>query len=323
MKKNLKFLAMAVVAMAAAVFTGCSSDDDFLAPYEESAIQTRAISSTNALINFDNVPSSVMASDQYGNNLYSATANGKQVTTGYITQIGQTGTYIQFPINYTPQEWEPEQPWRYEYWNGGFAISNFHNMTQGDYQNQCSVYWSNGGHSGKNFAVAFGYSDSYNDSQTTYDKCAKIYLTDADGYRVDQSEPKSPVTGVAKYGKFNSVWVCNTTYAYLVMKDGNSFTQGSLQKQNGWFKVVFVALDAKGQPTGKKVEYYLANFDSSKNTESGLTNQIRMGWNQVDLSGLGDSVCTVAINFEGSDSSTYGLNTPAYVAIDDIDVTVN
>lgn len=65
MKKNFRFLAMAVVAMAAAVFTGCSSDDDFLAPYEESAIQTRAISSTNALIDFDNVPSSVMASDQY------------------------------------------------------------------------------------------------------------------------------------------------------------------------------------------------------------------------------------------------------------------
>ena len=53
MKKNFRFLAMAVVAMAAAVFTGCSSDDDFLAPYEESAIQTRAISSTNALIDFD------------------------------------------------------------------------------------------------------------------------------------------------------------------------------------------------------------------------------------------------------------------------------
>lgn len=33
---------MAVVAMAATVFTGCSSDDDFLTPYEESAIQTRA-----------------------------------------------------------------------------------------------------------------------------------------------------------------------------------------------------------------------------------------------------------------------------------------
>lgn len=30
MKKNFRFLAMAVVAMASAVFTGCSSDDDFL-----------------------------------------------------------------------------------------------------------------------------------------------------------------------------------------------------------------------------------------------------------------------------------------------------
>ena len=193
MKKNLKFLAMAVVAMAAAVFTGCSSDDDFLAPYEESAIQTRAISSTNALINFDNVPSSVMASDQYGNNLYSATANGKQVTTGYITQIGQTGTYIQFPINYLEQEWVSGQPWEYEFWNGGFAISNFHNLTQGDYENQCSVYDKNGGHSGKNFAVAFGYSDSYNDAGATYDKCAKIYLTNATGYKVEI--PKKPVKG--------------------------------------------------------------------------------------------------------------------------------
>lgn len=294
---------------------------NFLAPYEESAIQTRAISSTNALIDFDNVPSSVMASDQYGNNLYSATANGKQVTTGYITQIGQTGTYIQFPINYLEQEWVSGQPWEYEFWNGGFAISNFHNLTQGDYQNQCSVYWPNGGHSGKNFAVAFGYSDSYNDSQATYDKCAKIYLTDATGYRVVTTN--TPVKGTPKYGKFNSVWVCNTTYTYLVMKDGNSFTQGSLSAQKGWFKVVFVALDATGKPTGKEVEYYLANFDSSKDAESGLTNKIRTGWNQVDLSGLGDSVCTVAINFEGSDSSAYGLNTPAYVAIDDIDVTVN
>ena len=50
MKKNLKFLAMAVVSMAAAVFTGCSSDDDFLASYEESAIQTRATPNYNPQI---------------------------------------------------------------------------------------------------------------------------------------------------------------------------------------------------------------------------------------------------------------------------------
>ena len=41
--------------------------------------------------------------------------------------------------------------------------------------------------------------------------------------------------------------------------------------QKGLFKVVFVALDATGKPTGKEVEYYLANFDSSKDAESGLS----------------------------------------------------
>lgn len=144
MKKNFRFLAMAVVAMAAAVFTGCSSDDDFLTSYEESAIQSRAISSTNAIINFDNAPSNVMASDQYGNNLYTATAGGSQVTTGYLAQVGESKTYIQFPINYLQQEWVSGQPWEYEYWNGGFAISKYNNMTQADYENQCSVY-SKGG----------------------------------------------------------------------------------------------------------------------------------------------------------------------------------
>lgn len=62
MRNFYKIMAMAVVAMTVAVFTGCSSDDDFLSPYEESAIQTRATNATNAIIDFDNVPADVMAS---------------------------------------------------------------------------------------------------------------------------------------------------------------------------------------------------------------------------------------------------------------------
>lgn len=310
---------LAVVAVAA-VFTGCSSDNDGILQSDNSALHTRAGASISATINFDNAPANVMASDQYGNNLYTASANGNQVTTGYIAQIGTSTTYAQFPINYLPQEWVTDQPREYEYWNGGFAVSNFKNMTQGDYLNQCSVYDSHGGHSGNNFAVAYGYSDSFNDKNSSYDKCAKIYLTNKKGYySISKDEP---VNGTPKYGKFNSVWVSNTTYAYLVMANGNSFTQGNLADQAGWFKVVFVALDASGKPTGQKVEKYLANFDSSKNAVSGLSNQILTGWHEVNLTGLGESVCTVAITFEGSDSSAYGLNTPAYVAIDDLNITV-
>ena len=85
MRNFYKIMAMAVVAMTVAVFTGCSSDDDFLSPYEESAIQTLATNATNAIIDFDNVPADVMASDQYGANLYTASADENQVTTGYLT----------------------------------------------------------------------------------------------------------------------------------------------------------------------------------------------------------------------------------------------
>lgn len=38
MKRNFGFLVMTVVAMVATVFSGCSSDDEFLTPFEESAI---------------------------------------------------------------------------------------------------------------------------------------------------------------------------------------------------------------------------------------------------------------------------------------------
>ena len=142
--------------------------------------------------------------------------------------------------------------------------------------------------------MANGYSVA-NGSSVSYDKCAKIYLTDKTGYQVVASDPDQPVSGEAHYGTFNSVWVCNTTYSYLAMKDGNGIAH-ALKDDNGWFKVVFVAMDKNCKPTGK---------------------------NKVDLSSLGDNVCTVAIDFEGSDVGAYGINTPAYVALDDLEIKVN
>ena len=82
MKKNFRFMAMAVVAMAATVFTGCSSDDDFLTPYEESAIQTRATPNPDGTttITFDDFASSMMAmTTSYGANYYGNVGSYTQV----------------------------------------------------------------------------------------------------------------------------------------------------------------------------------------------------------------------------------------------------
>ncbi|WP_286079458.1 DUF4465 domain-containing protein [Duncaniella freteri] len=310
MKLNFGFLIYGAAFLTAAMFTACSDDDDdqVLPGY------------TITTVSFDKVPESMIAVDEYGSNYYSS-YDGEQVKSGYMARIGETDTYVQFPVNYLWQEWVPGNPWMYEFYNGGFVVSDFTNMTGADYKNQCSVYNQSGGHNDANFIVANGYSVA-NGSSVSYDKCAKIYLTDKTGYQVVASDPDQPVSGEAHYGTFNSVWVCNTTYSYLAMKDGNGIAH-ALKDDNGWFKVVFVAMDKNCKPTGKTVSYYLANFDASKTKESGLDNEIRTGWNKVDLSGLGDNVCTVAIDFEGSDVGAYGINTPAYVALDDLEIKVN
>lgn len=302
---------VATAAMVALGYASCQKDDN---KPEQKPEQKEP---KTLVITFDDASQDVIASDIYGKNLYSESApKGAQVTAGYFAKVSDA-TYVQFPINYAAS-WKDPNVWSYEYWNGGVAISNFKDMEQGVPANQCSVYNKEGAKSGSNFAVCAGFTASKDD----LGKCAKIYITDQKGYTV--TTENKPVTGKAKVGKFNSVWVCNTTYGYKVMQNGNEFTNGSLQSKNGWFKVIFIALDDKGkQIEGKRVEYYLANFDANKKAESGLDGKIREGWNQVDLSVLGDNVSAIAVNFDGSDKNGEYVNTPAYVAIDDLSVTVS
>ena len=302
-----RFVLVATAAMVALGYASCQKDDNKPEQKEPKTL----------VITFDDAPRDVMALDLGGSNLNSKSApQGKQVTTGYFAKVSDA-TYVQFPINYAAS-WKDPNSWTYEYSNGGVAISNFKDMEQGDYLNQCSVYNKEGAKSGSNFAVCAGFTASKDD----LGKCAKIYITDQKGYTV--TTENKPATGKAKVGKFNSVWVCNTTYGYKVMQNGNPYTNGSLQSQNGWFKVIFIALDDKGkQIEGKRVEYYLANFDASRKAESGLEGKIREGWNQVDLSALGDNVSAIAVNFDGSDKNGEYVNTPAYAAMDDLSVTVS
>jgi hypothetical protein len=44
-------------------------------------------------------------------------------------------------------------------------------------------------------------------------------------------------------------------------------------------------------------------------------------WTYFDLSALGN-VTRVEFNIEGNDSGAYGLNTPAYVCMDNVEVTL-
>jgi hypothetical protein len=107
-----------------------------------------------------------------------------------------------------------------------------------------------------------------------------------------------------------SIMVANSTYAYLDMKNGNApyskkFVSGD------WFKLTIKGFKSKVVTSG--VDVYLADFRSGKTFLS-------KDWQKVNLSALGQ-VDSVGFSFSSSDNSSFGMNTPAYVCIDNIEFT--
>ena len=107
-----------------------------------------------------------------------------------------------------------------------------------------------------------------------------------------------------------SVYVNNTTYTYKTIHDGNSYA--SAFKSGSYYCVKFTGYDVNGKMTGSATAY-LADYRNGKN-------HIVKNWEKIDLSTLG-KVKKVVLTFDSSDKGTYGINTPTYVAIDDVAFT--
>lgn len=114
-----------------------------------------------------------------------------------------------------------------------------------------------------------------------------------------------------------SVEVTNTTYAALSMRDGDSFTKqfgGDTGDDPDFFHVTFEGFNS-GSSTGT-VTFYLADYRFTDNTQDYIVDT----WTEVDLSSLGE-VESVGITFASSDVGGFGINTPVYVAIDNLTFT--
>ncbi|MDR0509681.1 MAG: DUF4465 domain-containing protein [Rikenellaceae bacterium] len=230
------------------------------------------------IVDFEQADDYLAGSTAAGENLYSASGNDQYL--GYY----DTASDLVMNIN--------EAGGSFEFWNGGVAISQWNNMTMSDYTNQCSVYYSDpatgfGGHNGsKTFALHNGYEGDYTAP-------SEILFLNDDTERT-----------------FDHFWVCNSTYAFLVMRDGNSSARQLDAAHQDYFRLTVKGFDKAGVQTGT-VTYYLADFRAA--TSPGLVT----GWQKVDLRPLG-AVHRLQMLVEGSDVDTSGLNTPAYFCFDDI-----
>lgn len=300
MIKNLfKAMVCGIAFVTAITITSCSYEDEPFVPSSQDEAFSRSGERGVALyIDFEDA-SLLAGPTSYGANLYADYSGTKYIK--YEHRISRTNTFT-CGLNYMNDA--------YNFWNGGIAISQWNIRSNPadassedwwySYLNQCSVYntastdGSNtgAGAGGSNtFAVMYGYEDFYNTAWMS-----KPYFTFTQAVNV------------------TSMAICNSSYAYGVMKYGNKFgnvgVAQSLESSKGWFKVI--ATGYKSDGTTQTAEKYLCDYRDSANPKVAL----QTTWETWDL-GFTD-VVKVEFNFEGSDSGTYGLNTPAYLCIDNI-----
>jgi hypothetical protein len=106
----------------------------------------------------------------------------------------------------------------------------------------------------------------------------------------------------------SGAWFANTTYGALSMLEGDTFSR-AFSSANGDFLELTIEGLAGGAVTGS-LSFALADFRVP-------TPFVREDWTFVDLSGLG-WVDGLGFRLRGSDFGPFGLNTPAYFAMDEL-----
>ncbi len=176
-------------------------------------------------------------------------------------------------------------------WNG-FSISNTTDVTTPGYLNQYSSFAGSGSGS-SNYAVYY---------------------------------PAGTISFAGQGVDLDSLEITNTTYTAISMRDGDPYGKkfGSLTDANGvvdgtngedYYKVWIFAHAENGSKIDS-VEFYLADFRFTNDTQDYIVNT----WSSIDLSFIEETVYSISFLLESSDNGAFGMNTPAYFAIDNLTI---
>ncbi|MDR1494106.1 MAG: DUF4465 domain-containing protein, partial [Planctomycetaceae bacterium] len=194
----------------------------------------------------------------------------------------------------------------YQYWYGWEYSNKTDTVTPG-YSNDGSAYTGTGANGSSTYGVAYAMS-----FPGWADPLPLITLNDSDNY------------------DFDSIQITNTTYAALSMLNGDSIGKkfgGETGDDPDWFKLTITGFnewdwneDDWGSPirvpngSVGEVEFYLADYRFEDNYQDYIVDT----WTTVDISPL-KGYKNLEFNFSSSDSDpAYGMNTPAYCAIDNL-----
>ena len=196
------------------------------------------------------------------------------------------------------------------FWNGSDLSGGFTdgNLVFSTVYDTVWNYWSSG------WAVSKMRDDSTAGSSNLYSVKTNARI-DESPYAIGQN-----YTSVATEGNesvlFEGMYVSNTTYAYFSMKDGDAFAKkfgGDTGSDPDFFKLRIYAMVDGAIDSTNFVDFYLADFRFDNDSLDYIVDD----WRYLDLSPLG-YVDGLSFELSSSDIGTWGMNTPAFFAVDKI-----
>lgn len=203
--------------------------------------------------------------------------------TGYLNGSDLSGGFTDGKI-FLPNNFDTV----YESWLG-WAITNHEDTSTPGFGNQYSAITGKGNDESQNYATSFSFGPN------------QIMLTDE--------------TAGNRMGGF---YVTNSTYAYLSMRDGDSFAKkfGGADGDDPDFFLLTIKGLVNGVETADSIDFYLADYRFQDNAMDYLVDE----WTYVDLYNLGE-IDGLSLSLSSSDNGQFGMNTPAFFCIDDVKTT--
>ncbi|MGI9470903.1 MAG: DUF4465 domain-containing protein [Rubripirellula sp.] len=176
-------------------------------------------------------------------------------------------------------------------WNQ-WAYSNSTNTSTAGFTNQFSAYAGAGAGGSATFGVGFPSQGAFYDLPTI--------TKDTEDHRA-----------------FASLKVTNTTYAALSMLSGDAFAKkfGGVSGDDPDFLLLTIEGKDESQSSLGTINVYLADYRFADNS----LDYILDDWLDVDLASLQDA-WSLEFNISSSDVGPFGINTPTYFAVDDIEL---
>lgn len=184
----------------------------------------------------------------------------------------------------------------FPYWSAGFSYTNIYDSTTVGFTNLYGVI----AHKGVNNSAMFVVGQNHGIVRTKN-----------------------------KYTIVNGFYYTNTTYAYKSMKNGDQFARkfgdttgtgsGTIIAQGeypDYFKLVLFGYK-NGTKKTDSVEIFLADFRFTTSAQDFIVDN----WRYANTSALG-SVDSIEYVLRSSDNGAFGMNTPAFFAIDNFETSI-